>query len=388
MAPTFIRPNVLSWAADLDDKTIGQAADSASLPVVHEPIALMPDAHFGFGATVGSVIATEAAVIPSAVGVDIGCGMGAVECPFTVDLLPDDLGKLHSAIAAVVPAGAGRGHDRRTHSAEVADLFARRPEGMTDRMETAMDTQIGSLGSGNHFVEVCADERNRVWVVLHSGSRGVGKQLADVHVAAAERAMGAALADIPDPDLAYLVEGTPEFDAYIAAMLWAQDYAALNRQMMLDAVLVQVAGAVGYHFEPVRTIQCHHNYCTREHHHGVDLWVTRKGAIRAGVGDLGIIPGSMATGSYIVEGLGNPASYESCSHGAGRRMSRNQARRNLDLDGLRDAMAGKAWNDSDAAKLIDEDPRAYKDIENVMDAQADLVRPLHRLTALLNYKGT
>ncbi len=386
MSPTRVG-DVLSWGTDIEEATIAQAQKAASLDPVVKPLALMPDAHIGIGATIGSVIATDDAVIPSAVGVDIGCGVSAAECPFTVDVLPDGLDKLHGWIASVVPAGVGRGHDHRRSSDRIDALFARRPEGMTDRMEKAMGEQIGSLGSGNHFVEVCHDETGRVWIVLHAGSRGVGNQLATQHIAAAKGLMADRLAELPDPDLAYLVDGTPEFQAYISAMLWVQDYAAVNRDLMLDAVLSQVAGAIGWEFEPSSRVSCHHNYCEPEVHDGRALWVTRKGAIRARIGDIGIIPGSMATGSFVVEGLGNPASYQSCSHGAGRRMSRKRARRELDIDTLRTSMEGKAWNDADAAKLIDEDPRSYKDLGQVMADQADLVRPLHQLTALLNYKG-
>jgi tRNA-splicing ligase RtcB len=387
MAPTRVG-DVLTWASDIEDATIAQAQVAASLPIVRKPLALMPDAHVGIGATIGSVIATEGAIIPSAVGVDIGCGMAALECPFGIDALPDDLGRLHTAIAQVVPAGLGRGHDSARAGARIDALFERRPEGMTPKMERAMATQIGSLGSGNHFVEVCSDEDDRVWLVLHSGSRGVGNQLANQHIAGAKGLMADRLAELPDPNLAYLVDGTPAFQAYVEAMLWAQDYAALNRDLMLDAALAQVAVAVGREFDAVRRINCHHNYAEREIHDGVELWVTRKGAIRAASGDMGIIPGSMATGSFVVEGLGNPASYQSCSHGAGRRMSRGQARRELDVDTLRAAMAGRAWNDRDAEKLIDEDPRSYKDLGQVMADQLDLVRPVRRLQALLNYKGT
>jgi len=247
---------------------------------------------------------------------------------------------------------------------------------------------MGSLGSGNHFVEVCVDERDRVWVVLHSGSRGVGNELAKVHIEGAKQLMAQYFIRLDDPDLAYLVEGTGEFRAYIEAMLWAQDYALMNREMMMDAVLLQVEAFTGYEAPTTRRINCHHNFTQMEHHHGRDVWLTRKGAIRARVGELGIIPGSMGTRSYIVEGLGNPASYCSSSHGAGRLLSRGEARRTLDLETFEQEMAGKSWNRADAENLIDEDPRAYKDIDAVMAAQVDLVRPLHSLSQLLSYKGT
>lgn len=379
--------NVLNWATELDPAALEQAQRAASMPFVEGHVALMPDAHVGLGATVGSVIPTRGAVIPSAVGVDIGCGMIAVECPFTADRLPDDLTRLHSEIERVVPAGVGRGHDRA--QAAAADLLADpRAEQLTDAQRKVAAKQLGTLGSGNHFVEVCLDERDRVWVVLHSGSRGVGNQLAQRHIESAKGLMAEYFEELPDPDLAYLVEGTPEFDEYLAAMLWAQDYAMANREVMMDAVLAKLADAVGGRFREASRINCHHNFTERERHFGKEVWVTRKGAIRARRGELGIIPGSMGTRSYVVEGLGNPDSYESCAHGASRRLSRRQARRRLDVEGLRTAMAHAAWNERDAKRLIDEDPRSYKDIDQVMEDQRDLVRVRHTLRQVLNYKGT
>lgn len=380
--------DVLSWASEIDENTMEQAQRTATLPFVEKPLALMPDAHWGMGATVGSVIATHGAIIPAAVGVDIGCGMIAAETDLTASGLPDDLSKLHDFIALVVPAGVGKGHegDNRFPS----DL-ATRATHFTDKQRGTAHAQFGSLGSGNHFVEVCLDERDRVWVVLHSGSRGIGNQLATLHIDGAKGLMKRYFIDLEDPDLAYLIEGTSEFDAYIADMLWAQEYAMGNRQAMMDAVLTQLWGFVGV-TDPevghvVQTINCHHNFTERENHHGRNVWLTRKGAIRAREGDKGVIPGSMGTRSYIVSGTGNPASYQSCSHGAGRRMSRGQARRTLDVETLREAMRGKAWNDADAGALIDEDPRSYKDIDRVMEDQRDLVTVEHTLSQVLNYKG-
>lgn len=382
MSPTRTG-NVLNWASDIDPNALDQAQLAASMPFVDGPVALMPDAHVGMGATIGSVIPTRGAIIPSAVGVDIGCGMIAVECPFTSDVLPDNLDNLHAAISDVVPAGVGRGHD----TARVATILDDdRTEGLSQKQESTAAKQLGSLGSGNHFVEVCLDERDRAWVVLHSGSRGIGNQLARQHIDGAKALMARYFIDLDDPDLAYLVEGTPEFDAYIRHMLWAQDYALANREVMMDAVLVQVAGAIGHQFDESQRINCHHNFTEMEHHRGHNVWVTRKGAIRAREGDRGVIPGSMGTRSYIVSGKGAAASYDSCSHGAGRRMSRSKARRELDTDGLTEAMAGKAWN-GNAKELIDEDPRAYKDIDQVMADQDDLVTIEHTLSQILNYKG-
>lgn len=382
MSPTRDR-NVLNWASDLDPNALDQAQRAAAMPFVDGPIALMPDAHVGMGATIGSVIPTRGAIIPSAVGVDIGCGMIAVECPFASDLLPDNLDQLHGAISDVVPAGVGRGHDT---PAQGKILLDERTEGLTPKQRSTAAKQLGSLGSGNHFVEVCLDERDRVWVVLHSGSRGIGNQLARQHIDGAKGLMEQYFISLGDADLAYLVEGTAEFNAYIRHMMWAQDYALANREVMMDAVLVQVAGAIGHHFDESRRINCHHNFTKMEHHRGRNMWITRKGAIRAREGDAGVIPGSMGTRSYIVSGKGNEASYTSCSHGAGRRMSRSKARRELDVDGLTEAMAGKAWN-GNAKDLIDEDPRAYKDIDQVMADQEDLVTVEHTLSQILNYKG-
>jgi RNA-splicing ligase RtcB len=378
---------VLNWASDVDAKAIEQAQRTAAMPFVPAHVALMPDAHVGLGSTVGSVIPTDGAVIPAAVGVDIGCGMIAVECPFTSDLLGDDLDKLHGWIARVVPAGVGKGHDT-AQSAAGRLLADERAEQLSAKQAATAANQLGSLGSGNHFVEVCLDERDRVWVVLHSGSRGIGNQLAKIHIEGAKGLMSRYFIELDDPDLAYLVEGTPEFDSYIAAMLWAQDYALANREVMMDAVLRQVAALIGHEFDEVQRINCHHNFTEREHHMGRNMWITRKGAIRARSGDLGVIPGSMGTRSYIVEGAGSAASYHSCSHGAGRRLSRGQARRQLDMDTFVESMDGKAWNASDAAKLLDEDPRSYKDIDQVMEDQRDLVHIRHTLSQVLNYKGT
>ena len=380
MPPTKVADRLLSWASDIEPDTIAQAERTARLPFIDGHVALMPDAHIGMGATVGSVIPTRGAIIPAAVGVDIGCGMIAAELPFTSAALPDDLHELHSRIARVVPAGVGQGHDRAVAGFELL------PSLTTKQAHTAT-RQLGSLGSGNHFVEVCLDETDAVWVVLHSGSRGIGKQLADVHITRAKGLMRSYFIELEDPDLAYLVQGTAEFDAYIEAMQWAQDYAMANRATMMAAVLDEVRDVTDPGAQPRRVVNCHHNFTEPEHHHGRNVWVTRKGAIRAREGDWGVIPGSMGTRSYIVEGLGNPASYCSCSHGAGRRMSRGQARRRLDLEGLRTAMAGKAWNDADAERLIDEDPRSYKDIDQVMEDQRDLVRVDRTLQQILNYKG-
>ncbi|MDQ2679100.1 MAG: RtcB family protein [Actinomycetota bacterium] len=378
--------DVLNWASDLDPNALHQAERTASLPFVTGHVALMPDAHLGMGATIGSVIPTDGAIIPAAVGVDIGCGMIAARLPLRSDALGDDLTALHGRIAAVVPAGLGQGHPE-AQAAAAALLDDDRASDLSGRQAGTAAKQLGSLGSGNHFVEICLDELDRVWVVLHSGSRGIGNQLAQQHIEGAKGLMRRYFVDLPDDDLAYLVEGTDDFDAYVRHMLWAQDYALANREVMLDAVIDQLAAHLGRRVDAEQCINCHHNFTEREHHHGRNLWITRKGAIRARVGDAGVIPGSMGTRSYVVDGLGSAASYHSCSHGAGRRMSRGAARRQLDVDGLRRRMRGRAWNEADAARLIDEDPRAYKDIDQVMEDQRDLVTVRHELSQVLNYKG-
>jgi RNA-splicing ligase RtcB len=385
--PTDINPRLVSWASEIDPETIRQAEKTARLAIVEGHVALMPDAHVGLGATVGSVIPTNGAVIPAAVGVDIGCGMIAAELDLTEDQLPDSLEPLLDRIGSAIPAGAGKGHDRVERAAD-AWLARRRPA--TDLSESQAGRaakQFGTLGSGNHFFELCVDERTRVWVVLHSGSRGIGNQLAQMHIAAARSLARALELVLEDPDLAYLTEGTPEFEAYIADMQWAQDYARANRDQMMDNAMREVFAFVGSGRE-TRRINCHHNFTQREVHDGRELWVTRKGAIRAGIGDLGVIPGSMGTHSYIVSGRGNAESWESCSHGAGRRYSRTKAKKLFNAADLAEQMAGKVWLASRAEVLVDEIPAAYKDIDQVMADQADLVEVLHTLRQVLNYKGT
>lgn len=385
--PTTINDKLISWASEIDPQTVRQAEKTARLPIVEGHVALMPDAHVGIGATVGSVIPTKDAVIPSAVGVDIGCGMVTAELDVTEDQLPDTLDPLLRRIEAVIPAGVGKGHDRTARNAD-RWVAAHRPA--TDLSADQTDRaakQFGTLGSGNHFLELCVDERTRVWVVLHSGSRGVGNKLATMHISKARKLAKALELRLEDPDLAYFTEGTPEFDAYIADMLWAQEYARANRDQMMDNAMREVFAFVGFGHE-TRRIDCHHNFTEREVHDGRELWVTRKGAIRADTGDLGVIPGSMGTQSYIVAGKGNPVSWRSCAHGAGRRHSRTKAKKLFSPADLADQMAGKVWLEGRARALVDEIPAAYKDIDQVMADQHDLVQVLHTLRQVLNYKGT
>lgn len=387
MSPTLSEDGtVLSWASTLEPEAMKQAQRTASMPFVVTPLALMPDAHLGKGSTVGSVIATEGAIIPAAVGVDIGCGMAAVETRLTSHDLPDNLDALHAAIRAAVPAGVGKGHENQ--GVRAFDHIKREPSTwFSEKQRNTALAQFGTLGSGNHFVEVCLDERDVVWVVLHSGSRGIGNQLATAHIKVATGLMKEYFISLPDPDLAYLVQGTKPFTAYVKDMLWAQEYAMANRTRMLSLVVDEFESFLGVEHVAVETINCHHNFTQQENHRGRNLWITRKGAISARAGQKGIIPGSMGTKSYIVEGLGSEASFMSCSHGAGRRLSRSAANRTLSVESLTQAMEGRAWNAADAEKLVDEHPLAYKPIEDVMRDQADLVKPIHELIQILNYKG-
>jgi tRNA-splicing ligase RtcB len=383
--PARIDDKLLVWG-DLEEATIDQARKAARLPIVSGHVALMPDAHIGIGATIGSVIPTENAVIPSAVGVDIGCGMVAVRTDVREDQLPDDLKPLLHKIEHAVPAGVGKGHSRVTKEAESWLVSRRPPRDLTDKQIRTTLAQFGTLGSGNHFLEVSIDEENKVWIVLHSGSRGIGNQLATAHISKAKSEMKRALISLEDHDLAYFVQGTPEFDAYIADMHWAQDYAMANRAQMIDAAVAVLLKFLGFGAETER-VNCHHNFAAHERHGGKDIWVTRKGAIKADVGDLGIIPGSMGARTFIVRGKGNELSYNSCSHGAGRRMSRGQARKQITEEALREQMSGRTWLEKSARRLLDEGPDAYKDIEQVMRDQADLVEIVHELRGIVNYKG-
>ena len=373
------------WANDLDTQTLAQAERTARLPIVAGHVALMPDAHLGLGATIGSVVPTDGAIIPACVGVDIGCGMAAVRTDLNASKLPDDLRPLLSQIERVIPAGLGQGHERRPADAW---LDGHRPHTELDnRLESKAYKQMGTLGSGNHFAEVSLDDEDHVWLVIHSGSRGIGNLLAQSHITKAKSVARRLDIGLEDPNLAYLLEGTPEFDHYIADLRFAQAYALKNRETMMNAMLRVFFRFVGKGRELSR-VNCHHNYTEREVHQGRELWITRKGAISATAGEMGVLPGSMGTDSYIVEGLGNPESYNSSAHGAGRAMSRTKARKTLSTESLRDAMKGRTWLANRAKALVDEHPDAYKDVREVIRLSADLVKVRHRLQAILNYKGT
>jgi tRNA-splicing ligase RtcB len=391
-----LSPKLLNWASILDEQTRRQAENTASLAIVHPYVALMPDAHLGKGATVGSVLPTRAAIIPAAVGVDIGCGMIAVRTPWSADEVRGrgPLAPLRGDIERAVPLSAGKYNKGLTDSARrrVAEL-----EGYAEELGPAVlasvdstapnwRLQLGSLGSGNHFIEVTADERQRVWLFLHSGSRGVGNKIASRHIAVAQERARREQQQLPDRDLAWLDEGTPEFDRYIAELRWAQRFALLNREEMMD----RVAGCLARHMRAdelpeLERINSHHNFTQRERHDGVDLWVSRKGAIQAKQGQPGLIPGSMGTASYVVSGRGNPLSLESSPHGAGRAYSRTRARKTFTRADLEKSMAGIEWRHTDA--FLDEIPAAYKAIDVVMADAADLVEIRHTLHQLVNVKG-
>ncbi len=375
-----------------------QLIKTASLPFIHRHIAVMPDVHVGKGSTIGSVIPTLRAVIPAAVGVDIGCGMMAAKTSLSAADLPDNLGSMRSAIERAIPHGRaakGRDHgawgERPPPLAQAGwselksgfDILIRKHPRLA---KTNNHVHLGTLGTGNHFIEVCLDERQAVWFMLHSGSRGVGNAIGTHFIELAKKDMRQWLVNLPDEDLAYFKEGTQHFDDYIEAVGWAQKYARINREVMMKTLVQAVRAVIAKPFEAhVEAVNCHHNYVSRERHFGEDVLVTRKGAVRARRDELGIIPGSMGARSFIVRGLGNEDSFHSCSHGAGRAMSRTQARKRFSLQDHRAATAGVECRKD--AEVIDETPAAYKDIDAVMLAQKDLVEIVHTLKQVVCVKG-
>ena len=378
----------------VEEAARAQLLNVAKMPFVHKWVAVMPDVHLGVGATIGSVIPTAKAIIPAAVGVDLGCGMMAVRTSLAASDLPDSLAAARSAIEAAVPHGRAGWTDvpadvAAAWSADLAADFARIVSKHPAIEKSNHVVHLGTLGTGNHFIELCLDEADRVWIMLHSGSRGVGNRIGSYFIEKAKEDMRTWHVNLPDADLAYLAEGTEHFDDYVEALDWAQRFARMNReQMMLATIraLRQVFGPELGAFElDASAVNCHHNYVAKETHFGEDVFVTRKGAVRAGKGELGIIPGSMGTRSYIVRGKGNADSFCSCSHGAGRAMSRGEAKRRFTLADHASATAGiECRKDSD---VIDETPMAYKDIDAVMAAQADLVDIVHTLRQVLCVKG-
>jgi tRNA-splicing ligase RtcB len=389
MSGNELRVPVKIWTNDIELQALEQARKLAQLPFIHKNgVALMPDVHAGIGSTVGSVIATERAVIPAAVGVDIGCGMNAVRTSLRAEDLPDSLRDVRLQIERDVPLGAGGAHKTdfdpfpQPLGQRARQLFNKHPSLETKQWHR----QLGTLGSGNHFIELCLDEAGAVWIMLHSGSRGIGNTIGRHFIERAKRLMEQYFITLPDRDLAYLPDGTQDFDDYVDALTWAQDYARENRAVMMTAVIAALRRHIPVEFELTHeAINCHHNYCEIENHFGQNLFITRKGAIRARQGDLGIIPGSMGAKSYIVRGLGNTESYCSCSHGAGRKMSRTEATRRFTVEDLKRQTEGVECNKTSA--VIDEIPGAYKDIDVVMENQNDLVEVVHTLRQVLCVKG-
>lgn len=385
----------------VEDKAMDQLRNVAKLPFIHQHVAAMPDVHWGMGATVGSVIATKGAIVPAAVGVDIGCGMCAWQLSLKADQLPDNLHAIRTEIEAAIPHGRtdnGGTNDSGAWS-DLPETVAQRWSRLSDRYKAIIDKHpkaatgntarhLGSLGTGNHFVEICLDEADHVWVMLHSGSRGVGNKLGTYFIEKAKEEMRRYHIDkfLPDQDLSYLVERTEIFDDYVEAVHWAQEFAWENRLAMMAAALDAMRKHLPTFTVTETAVNCHHNYVAKEAHFGANVWVTRKGAVRARKGDLGIIPGSMGTGSFIVRGLGNADSFCSCSHGAGRAMSRGEAKKRITLEDHRRAVAGiECRVDED---VIDESPAAYKDIGAVIAAQeGDLIEIVHRLRQIVNVKG-
>jgi len=382
---TFLNPKTIEPAAKQ------QLENIAELPFVVKHVAVMPDCHLGKGATVGSVIATKGAIIPAAVGVDIGCGMIAVKTKFFAEDLPTNLEKVRTGIERRIPLGAGAFNRKITDTARkrVTQLKKEATQDY-DSVDKRWTDALGSLGSGNHFIEISLDESDRVWVVLHSGSRGIGNKLAMKHIRIAQKLMDESSIKLKDRDLAYLSENRGEFDKYINDLLWAQDFALLNREEMMDRVMTELSHVFytedGHQKEiELERINCHHNFTQRENHFNEDVWITRKGAIQMKAGQKGVIPGSMATSSYIVSGLENKMAYHSAPHGAGRRFSRGEARRRFTMEDFKKAMAGIECRHS--AKLIDELPMAYKDIDEVMENSKELVKVDHRLRQVVSIKG-
>ena len=384
------RVPVKVWTDQIEDQARTQLLNTASLPFVFHHVAAMPDVHLGKGATVGSVVATRGAICPAAVGVDIGCGMVAQKTTLKdSDMSASLLRKLRSEIERAVPVGH---HEHREPSRAAERFFAANtpPAAAGSALAAKAARQLGSLGGGNHFIEVCLDEEGAVWTMLHSGSRNVGKTLAEAHIGKARRIAERERVTLPDRDLASFAAGTPEFETYLSDLRWCQDYARANRDAMMDAVVRQVGFATGRGGDPSAVladerVDCHHNYVASERHFGREVLVTRKGAIRARAGDLGIIPGSMGTGSYIVRGRGNPDSFDSAPHGAGRRMSRSEARRRFTVGDLERQTSGiECRKDSG---VVDEIPGAYKEIGDVIEKSSDLVEVVAKLTPLLCVKG-
>jgi len=382
------------YTDELDYQAWTQLEHLSNLPFIHNHIAVMPDAHGGIGSTIGSVIPTVGAIIPAAVGVDIGCGMNAVRLSLNADKLPDNLRKVRLAIEEAVPVGFDMHKSIQAHNSTIKNLdstldkiIGKHPtiSKMIKRPYNTWTQQLGTLGGGNHFIEICLDENKAVWVMLHSGSRGIGNTIGRYFIKLAKQDMEQHIQQLPHKDLAYFTEGAQHFEDYVEAVHWAQDYAFFNRQEMMRLILEALRKELPPFTVTKEAINCHHNYVAIESHFGKQVFLTRKGAIRAGEGELGIIPGSMGAKSFIVKGKGNAESFCSCSHGAGRTMSRTAAKRHFSIDDLVKQTQGIECRKD--KKILDEIPQAYKDISTVMDNQADLVDIVHTLKQIVNVKG-
>lgn len=391
---TETRVPVKIWTDDFDEKSRRQLVNIASLPFIHHHVAAMPDVHLGIGATIGSVIATHKAIIPASVGVDIGCGMVACRLSITAnDLDEKSLRNVFNQISRDVPVGRRQHQDDRVLT-KAAKPFEAQLDAMTTKHPRLLKSfgkfsnwiaQMGTLGGGNHFIEVCLDESDQVWIMLHSGSRGIGNGIADYFIQLAKKDMEQWSIHLPDENLAYFPEGTENFDDYVKAVTWAQGYAHQNRECMVDLVLKALKRHLPSFEVTSEVVNCHHNYVSLEYHYGANVWVTRKGAIRAQEGDLGIIPGSMGARSYIVRGKGNPESFNSSAHGAGRRMSRTAAEKQFTEADMAKQTEGVICRKD--KRVIDEIPGAYKDIDQVMENQKDLTEVIHTLKQVVCVKG-
>ncbi|BCO20038.1 RNA-splicing ligase RtcB [Alteromonas sp. KC3] len=396
------KATIKAWTngVPFEDKAKEQLNNIAGMSLVHSHIAVMPDVHMGKGATIGSVIPSVDAVIPAAVGVDIGCGMVATKTTLSASQLPDNLSGIRSAFEAAVPHGrSARARGSRDKGAwhNIPDVVAAEWKKLEARFERICEkhpaikksnhvNHLGTMGTGNHFLELCLDENNAVWIMLHSGSRGVGNRIGTYFIELAKKEMERHQINLPDKDLAYLEEGSEYFDDYVEAVEWAQDYAAKNREIMMINAIAALRKQIPTPFSTAElAVNCHHNYISRERHFGKDCFVTRKGAVRAEKGEMGIIPGSMGARSFIVRGLGNPESFNSCSHGAGRVMSRTQAKKVYNIKDQIEATQGVECRKDES--VIDEIPHAYKDIDKVMEAQKDLVEVVYTLKQVVCVKG-
>ncbi len=388
------RVPVLVYTDELESSAYDQLVNVSQLPFVFDHIAAMPDVHTGIGATVGAVIPTQHAIIPAAVGVDIGCGMNAVRLSLKAKDLPDNLKRVRHAIEDAVPVGFDM-HKTDQAMRSTIDALSGGLKNILDKhkqiqamQKNPYETwirQLGTLGGGNHFIELCVDEHDDVWIMLHSGSRGIGNAIGRYFIALAKKDMERHIAQLPHRDLAYFEEGAAHFDDYVAAVHWAQDYAMANRREMMRLIIAALKKVLPDFTLTKEAINCHHNYVAREHHYGQDLFITRKGAIHAAEGELGIIPGSMGAKSYIVRGKGNAESFCSCSHGAGRRLSRTAAKQQFSRQDLEQQTRGVECRKDKA--VIDEIPAAYKNIDQVMANQSDLVEVVHTLKQLVCVKG-